>query len=180
MRPFIWIVSVPHSGYHSLTAILDAWGLVAGFREAKLRLHTHIGYRPHETKWVALAEEWIVTEGHPTIIPLRDPAYVDASRLNRRESACSETLKIVALWQGLPNVHFFRVDCPVDEQQRRYNALATFCQVAAPGPLFWPVINISDDRLGLKAALDRGESPPELTSAIALRTDLGVRALLEG
>lgn len=137
------LVTVPHSGMHFAEYVLQTLGVTEFEHETASRngVHSYSTY----------------LRDYQVVVTLRDPVLCQCSTYNRGEYTWVWDWQIVAAWKDLPNVHFFRVDCPEGEREAEIAALAEFLAVRVE-PIDWTPRESAPDVTGMKGAY--GAAPP--------------------
>lgn len=162
----VTLISIPHTGTHWLEALLEDMGLAV--RRAHL-------LAPEVETWL--------TEPGPIVVPLRDPMMAAISCLNRDHPDLVWRMvgfARMAEWTTNDAVHFFRVDCPVDERRSELAALERFVGVPVPATVDWTPKGAHPDEKHLKAAYEKGRIPEALDGALQIIADPVIVAMFRG
>lgn len=151
----IRLVTVPHTGTFFTRGLLERMGVTHDHSHMKLWTPEEEAYwkdRPNHKSWI--------------VCTLLDPMEAHASAVNQSQQGIYhvEAWKILALWQGEPNVHFFSVDGPQNERVQNLKALADFAGAEVPST-DWKPVNAMPDTLGIKADYRNGIIRPEIQGA---------------
>ncbi len=160
-----YLVTIPHTGTFFTIGVLESMGLK--YEIDFLQQHIEFYSREQRESWrdYAFQLPWIIHT-------MRDPMMAIISSINQGQTDTSfnqlahsvETWKLIAKHKDAPNVHFFRVDCPVAERDQELRDLATFCRSRTLPTTDWAPVHASPDVRTLKPGYASG------TRKLVLRT----------
>lgn len=144
------LVTVPHTGTFFSVGLLEQLGVSHSQQHVKWWTPEHRTYwrdYPKRRAWV--------------LCTLRDPMLAAISSVNHKQTYDVEAWRIIAAWDGEPNVYFFPVDGPVNERAQRLQELASFVGTSVP-VTGWQPVNARPDLRSLRADYERGVIRPDV------------------